>query len=345
MANNVAPVELMNRVFSVEVADTKFNETPAVDLLAENARLQSRRNISWTADLLDPTVTGRTVAGALSNDTQVSPVAASLEIADYYMKHQFEVLKRDIEEASDIGEVDAIRDILGAYARGAFRIMGLKANNAIINGTGALDNTSYGVIGLETVIEAANYASIPRATYPRWRCIEQNGAVAGTPEALTVDRVTDLLMARRAAGATHKAFSNLVILTHPNIHEKVLRNLYDQDANPQGTYNGIANISDYTSFFVQGIPVLSDYDYQPNSMHFVDLSKIVIKAFDMRSRLDRPDIISYVNYKGLQFRLAEVEVGLHPDKYKFEMATNFQLQVKDPLQAISALRDVAHTVS
>lgn len=346
MANALAPVELLRRVFDVEMEETRFNETPILGLLANTAVLQDRRDISWTANLGEPTIGGRALAAALSNDTQTAPTSAQLAIPDYLFKHQFTVLKRDVREAAAVGEIGAIRDILGYYVVEATRLLALRANSAIITGNGTLDATNGGVFGLEYVLNNANnYAGINRSTYTRWQSIVQQGATPGTPEALTVRRITDMKLARRAAGATYQGGTGLVILTDPRIMEITMRALYRQDANPQGGYNGILNISDYTQFFAEGIPVLSDYDVQDNTMMFLDLNKHQIVQFDLRDPLDDPRYIRYGNYRGLQFRIAQVDGNLHPDKATFEITMNLQMKVRDPLEGVSAIRDVSLTAA
>lgn len=349
--NSYTPVNLLSAVAEETLADTRLTETPLLGALAPSARLQRQRDIEWGARVADAVSGGRALDGALADDTSGSLAQAKLTIPDYYFKYQFSVFKRNLVEAASIGKIEAVRDAVGSEVEDALRALTQTINGVLYTGAGTVNDTSYGVLGLASIDnQTGSYAGISRSTYPRWRSIIQQGGTPGTPENLTVDRVTALLRARRNAGATAARNNgrNLIILTSDEIEQDVLRKLYQSEAQVQADYaNLVANIAPYAGYAVQGIPVISDVvSAVDNKMFFIDPSKMGLYVFDDSGAVaqNKSDRIDYFSYEGLRFRMADVS-DEHPDKLSFEITISMQLKCHDPIQGLSVMEDVDHTIA
>ena len=347
MPNTYVPVELLSAVAENELAETRLTEAPLLGILAASAMPQNQRAIQWPAKLTDADIGGRAVAGAITDDTAGSIGKAEIAIPDYYFKHKFQVVKRDLVEAAATGKVDVVQNAVGAQVNDALLSFVQKINSVLYTGVGTLNTSSFGVLGLDEVAkQTGTYAGISRATYPRWRSIVQQGATPGTAEQLSVDRVTSLLRARRKAGATsmRNNGTRLIAVTSDEIDTDVLRKLYKEETQVQSDYSGaVAAIEPYMSYSVKGIPVISDVATPTeNKIYFLDPSKLSLYCFnDESSELD-DDYISYFSYMNLKFRMAQVG-DRHPDVYDMELSTSLQLKCHDPARGLSVMEDVLHT--
>jgi hypothetical protein len=348
MPNSYAPIALLSLLAEESLAETRLTEAPLLGILGANARLVTQRGIKWGARLSDAEVDGRTLTGALASNTAGSVGEAKLSVPDYYFKYQLEVIKRDLVEAAATGDINAVRDAVGTEMNDALRAFSQKINSVLYTGIGTANNTHFGVIGLNEVAkQTGSYAGISRATYPRWKSIVKQGAVPGTAEEMSVERMTMLLRDRRKAGATaaRNNGSQLIALTSDEIETDVLRKLYQDEAKPQGQYAElVANIAPYTGYAIQGIPVVSDVAAPTaNKIYLLDPSKIQLYVFDqMGSVAMNSSKIGVINYQGLQFRMADVS-DEHPDLVKMEISISMQMKAHDPIQAISVIEDVSNT--
>lgn len=349
MPNPYINPALLTAVMELKLAETRFNETPMLGLLAPNIRVQGQHAIEWPARLADAQVSGRALLDPVgSDDTAGALGKASLSIPDYFVRHKFTLVKRELTEAAATGRVEAVVDAVGTQIADANRAFARAVEKALFTGVGTLNNTSFGIQGLAEIIkQTGSYAGISRSTYPRWKSIVKTGATAGTPEALTVDRVTALLRDRRKAGATFSRNngSNLIIVCNDEIEKDVLRKLYANQVELQADYDRlVANIQPYTSFQIQGIPVVSAIDSPDNTMYWLDLSKLGLYQFNDKSPASTDaGRESFANYQGMQIRLYLTNVD-HPDFVEMEMSASFQMKAHDPIQTVSVLQDVAHTL-
>jgi hypothetical protein len=348
--NTYAVPDLLSAVAEQQLAETRLTETPLLGLMAGRAQLTRQRPIEWAARLTDAASGGRALAGSLADDTAGSLGEATLSVPDYYFKYQMNVRRRDLIEAAATGKIQAVRSAVGTEVADALRSLTQTINGVLYTGTGAVNNTHFGVLGLNAIAgQTGSYAGISRSTYPRWKTILKAGAVPGTPEAPTIDRVTALLRDRRLAGATsaRNNGANLIILTSDEIENDVLRKLYQAETQTQADYsNMVANIEPYAGYAVKGIPVVSDVvAATANQMRFIDPSKMDLYIFDEEGAPGTIDTkISFFSYEGLKFRMADVSDN-HPDIFKAEISISLQLKAHDPIQALSVLADVAHTAS
>lgn len=348
--NTYSPADLLSAVAEQQLAETRLVETPLLGIMAGRAQLTRQRPIEWAARLTDAASGGRALAGSLADDTAGSLGEAALAIPDFYFKYQMNVRRRDLIEAASTGKVQAVRSAVGTEISDALRSLTQTINGVLYTGTGVANTTHFGVIGLNTIAaQTGTYAGISRTTYPRWKCVLETGATAGTPEALTVDRVTALLRARRLAGATamRNQGDSLIILTSDEIENDVLRKLYQAETQVNANYGSlVANIAPYSGYAVKGIPVVSDVvAAAANKMRFIDPSKMDLYVFDEEGAPGTIDTkISFFTYQGLKFRMADVSDN-HPDIFKAEISISLQLKAHDPIQALSVLDDVAHTAA
>ncbi|MBE9110299.1 hypothetical protein IQ273_12840 [Nodosilinea sp. LEGE 07298] len=348
--NTYSPADLMSAVAEQQLAETRLTETPLLGLMAGRAQLTRQRPIEWAARLTDAASGGRALAGSLADDTAGSLGEAALTVPDFYFKYQMNVRRRDLIEAAATGKIQAVRSAVGTEIADALRSLTQTINGVLYTGTGVANTTHFGVLGLNTIAaQTGTYAGISRTTYPRWKCILQQGGTPGTPEALTVDRVTALLRARRIAGATslRNNGTNLIILTSDEIENDVLRKLYQAETQSQADYSRmVANIEPYAGYAVKGIPVVSDVvAATANKMRFIDPSKMDMYVFDEEGAPGTIDTkISFFGYQGLKFRMADVSDN-HPDIFKAEMSISLQLKCHDPIQGLTILDDVAHAAA
>ncbi|MBW4483014.1 MAG: hypothetical protein KME14_10760 [Tildeniella torsiva UHER 1998/13D] len=348
--NSYSPADLMSAVAEQTLAETRLIETPLLGLLASRSQLTRQRPIEWAARLTDAASGGRAVAGSLADDTAGSLGEAALTVPDYYFKYQMSVRRRDLIEAAATGKIQAVRSAVGTEVADALRSLTQQINGALYTGNGTANATHFGVIGLNTIAaQTGSYAGISRTTYPRWKCIVKRGATPGTPEALTVDRVTALLRDRRVAGATsaRNNGTNLLILTSDEIDQDVLRKLYQAETQVNADYgNMVANIQPFAGYAIKGIPVVSDVVASTaNQMRFIDPSKMDMYVFDEEGSPGTEDSkISFFSYQGLKFRMADVSDN-HPDVFKAEISISLQLKCHDPIQGLSILDDVAQTAA
>jgi len=336
----------MNAAFSDYLADTRFNETPMLDILGTNVVTVNTREVSWGARLTDAEASGRLVTGPLTDDGRGSLGRARLPIADYYAKHQMPLIKRDLIEAAQSGQTSQVRNLFQTEMDDAMRAITMAIDNALVSGVGTLNTTSYGINGLNDIIkQTGTYAGLPHSN-PRWKSIVQSGAVAGTSEALTLERVTSMLRARRKAGATsgRNDGARLFALTSDEIQGDVLRNLFADQVVLNSDYAGVQrDILPYAAYMIHGFPVVSTTNAELNNrIMFIDPSKLQMYQFNdaAPAAQNNPTNIGFFSYKGLQIRIAEVNRD-HPDLITFELTTGCQLKAADPLQALSVLTDVS----
>ncbi|MDZ7922528.1 MAG: hypothetical protein U5M23_00395 [Marinagarivorans sp.] len=347
------PAELMSARAEQQLAETRLTETPLLGLLAGTIMLQTQRGIEWGAKLGDAGTSGREVGGPLGVDTKGKIEAAQLLIPNYYFKHQLRVLKRDLVEAASTAKVSSLRDPVGIEINDALMSITQKMNTALYAGVGTLNDTSFGVLGLNEIAkQTGSYAGISRATEPRWRSIQIDGATPGTPEPISVDRIVDVCLARRNAGATSMPNdgSRLVMLTSAVIESKALRKLYLQNTAPvlaDGENRTIVgDILPYTRFAADGIPVISDVvPALDNKIMFIDPMMMTLYSFnDADAAAMNDDKISFFSYNGLQWRMALVNDD-HPDSIEFEISTSLQLKCHNPKQGLTVLNDVANVLA
>lgn len=350
MANSYTPASLLTMAMEQTLAETRLTERPMLGLLAASTQVQNQRPIEWPVRLSDAAVSGRALLDPIGSDDTAGALAkAATAIPDFYIRHKFTVIKRDLIEAAATGRIELVRNAVGAQLDDAMLAFTGALEKALFNGVGTLNNTHFGIYGLAEIIkQTGSYAGISRSTYPRWKSIVKAGATPGTPEALSVDRVTALLRDRRKAGASYAKNngSRLIIVTNDEIEKDVLRKLYKDEVHLQSDYDRVvANIQPFSNYQVQGIPVVSAIECPNNTMYWLDLSKIGLYQFnDNGPAAMNDDKISFVQYEGLQIRLAEVNVGQHPDKVELELSASFQVKAHDPVQSVSVLQDVSHTI-
>ena len=344
------PAELMCARAEQQLAETRLTEAPLLGLLAGSTQLQTQRAIEWGAKLGNAGASGREVAGPLTEDSKGKVEPAQLLIPNYYFKHQLKVLKRDLIEAASISKIGVLRDPVGIEINDALISITQEMNRALYEGVGTLNNTSYGVVGLNEVAkQTGTYAGISRTAEPRWRSIQIDGATPGTPEELTVDKFTQVLRQRRIAGATSRpnTGTNLVALTSDVIETDVMRKLFKNEAQAQSPFtNIVADVLPYVRYAADGIPIISDVvSAVDNQIMFLDPMKLGLYSFnDADAAAMNDDKISFFGYNGLQWRMALVNDD-HPDVIEFEMSTSLQLKCHNPKQGITVLKDVANTVA
>jgi hypothetical protein len=331
-------------------------------LLANRVINQKQKGIQWGAKVAQGVVGGRTRTGALANDTQGTIRSAELAVPDYYIKHQFDVGKDEIVNANSTGKISAVRDPVGTAIADAFDVLTKKINQVLYTASGVADANNYGIFGLDaaagtTVANSAtgSYAGISKVTYSRWRSIIQGGAVAGTNEALTINRMTAMLRARRTAGVTYKGNQNqrLVMITTDQIENDVLRPLYGSVVDNQNVdFTRLdKDLLPYVNYMVKGIPVVSDIDCPANKIYLLNLDKLAIYSFDQSDADTSNGKISYIPLRytdetgsspsesTLWVRLADVS-DEHPDILRFELSVALQLVAFDLIDSISVIRDI-----
>ena len=366
--DNLTPVELLSAMSVDILADSIMRETPLFGVLAADAVMQPQKPVEWGARVTEASTGGRTLTGALSNDDAGKIVGASLSIPDIYIKHQFQILKQQMVIATNNGKISAVRSPMRQAMQDAMDAFARKIQNVLYNADGTLDTTTnFGVFGLDAIVAnplddstaTGTYAGVSRVTYPKWRSIRRRGSTPGTAEALTDMRMTQILRDRRVNGATYRPNngSSLIIVTNDQIERDVLRKIYGALVDERGEYEGRVSkdVIPYVNYFVSGIPVISDVDCPDNTMYFLNRRKLAIYGFDQsEADVDNPNIeyvpLRYVDETGeealettLWVRIADVS-DEHPDFLSFELTTRFQLVAFDPLDAVSKMEDVAHTL-
>lgn len=336
----------MSAVFTDYLAETRFSETPLLDLMASRAMPpQKQHEISWAARLTDAAAGGRITTGPLTDDARGSLGTATLAIPDYYVKHQMPLIKRELIEAFAIGRMDIVKNLYTTEMDDAIRAMTLALDSALHAGVGTLNTTSFGIFGLTEIIKTTgSYAGISKTTNPRWVPIVRSGPTPGTPAALTIPRITAFERARRAVGASYgrNDGGRFLWLTSDEILTDTLRTLYKDQTVLNSDYERLnKDILPYSNYMINGAPVISDMNtYNTNRLTGLDLSKFSLHQFDDNGPAAmNDDKIAFFSYKGLQVRLAEVNRD-HPDLITFELTCGCQLKCSDPIQGVSIINDV-----
>lgn len=353
--DTLMPAELLAAVATDYLANSSVKEAPLLGMLSANAIYQPQKEITWGAKVGNAVVGGRAVGGALGNDNNGTDKAATLSVPDYLVKHQFTVLKRDLVNAATTGRITATRNPVSNNVTDAVNEITRKLNQVLYSGNGTVDATHFGVVGLNTAaVQTGNYAGLSRTTYPKWRSILNQGAVPGTLENLTVDRISAVLRARRAAGVADRYTmgNDLVILCGDEIEKDVLRKLYANATNEQTLYEMASkDIQPYINYFVRGIPVVSDIDCPANTMYVANLAKMGIYGFDDRETNVGNPKVDYIPLRvdgfedsTIYIRLADVSDN-HPDVYTLELSVSLQLAIWDLKDGLTKVEDVRHDIT
>nr|ABC46474.1 putative major capsid protein [Cyanophage AN-15] len=362
----LTPTELLSIKAVDYLANSFLVEAPMLALLANRVINQKQKGIQWGAKVAQGVVGGRTRTGALANDTQGTIRAAELAVPDYYIKHQFDVGKDEIVNSNATGKISAVRDPVGTADRRRFgAVLAKKIDICQVLYTRLLVwlivlTTVFSVWMLRPVLQLLTARLVLMQGYlkshiPRWRSIIQGGAVPGTPEALTINRMTAMLRARRTAGVTYKGNQNqrLIIVTSDNIENDVLRPLYGTVVDNQNVdFTRLdKDLLPYVNYMVKGIPVVSDIDCPANKMYLLNLDKLAIYSFDQSDADTSDGKITYIPLRytdetgssptesTLWVRLADVS-DEHPDLLKFELSVALQLVAFDLVDSISVIRDI-----
>lgn len=352
--DTLTPAGLLSAVATDFLADTTLSEAPLLGVLASNGIFQPQRQIEWSAKTGAAVVSGRTVSGSLADDTNGVVNTASLAIPDFYFKHQFSVIKRDLVQAASTGKISSVRNPIRTAVGDAITELSRRMNQVLYTGNGTVDATHFGVIGLNAAaLQTNNYAGISRTTFPRWRSILNQGTTPGTAENLTIDRLNAVLRLRRQAGASTRPSpaNNLVIVCNDEIEKDVLRKLRSSAADEQALYDMTSkDIAPYVQYFINGIPVVSDVDSSANSMYLLNLSKMACYSFDDReSNVNNPKV-SYIPLRVSGFEDSTIYIRMsdvsnnHPDIYNMELSISMQLAVWDLKDGLTKMEDVRHNI-
>jgi hypothetical protein len=352
--DTLLPAQLLSAIATDVLVDTTLSEAPLLGMLAANGIYQQQRNIEWGAKVGAAAVSGRAIGGSLADDTNGVVAGAALSIPDYYFKHQFTVIKRDLVNAATTGKITAVRNPIRLAVADAIKEITRKINGVLYTGNGTADTTHFGVIGLNTAaVQTGNYAGISRTTYSKWRSILNQGAVPGTLENLTVDRLNAVLRSRRAAGAVDRFTpgNELVIICNDEVENDVLRKLYSSAADETSLYEMLnKDVSPFVRYFVRGIPVVSDVDVPANSMYLLNMSKLGLYSFDDReSNANNPRVAYFpLRVEGFEdstiyIRLADVSLN-HPDVLNMELSVSIQLAVWDLKDGLTKMEDVRNNI-
>ncbi len=355
----VTPAELMAAKAVDYLANSFLKETPLFGLLADKVINQKQKAIEWGAKVAQGVTGGRAIDGVLGDDTIATVKGAAMSIPDFYIKHQFSTLKQDVVNATSIGKISAVRDPLATIIGDAFDILARKVQMLLYTGTGAADTTNFGIWGLNSIaLQTGSYAGLSHVTYPRWKSILSQGTTPGTPIALTKDRLSKVLLDRRRVGSSYmnSQGGNLVIVTSGEIESDVLRKLYGQDVIQNTEWEKQAkDVLPYVTYFVRGIPVVSDTDCPANTAYLLNLNKIGLYSFDqsdmdLNNRKIQYVPLKYTDQTGdspsdstLWVRLADVS-DEHPDLMKFELTTRLQMVAFDPIDSLTKIEDIANTI-
>ena len=360
--SDLTPPELLSTVARDYLANSKLTGSPLLGILADNVIQQKQHAIEWGAKVGVPSIGGRTVTGALSNDNQGAIKGASLSIPDYYFKSQVEVIKQHYVESQASGKIFDVKNPVRRHFIDAIDELCKKIESALFLGDGTLNTTSFGVIGLNTAVgdgATGSYAGLSRVTYPRWRSLVVAGTTPGTPEAYSVDKFSDFLTEREIRGATYQNTDgvDLVYVTNPVINNKILRKLYDTKVDFVADYNDVyKDILPYARHYVHGVPVLSDANCPANTMYALNLNTMSLYQFDQSDGdlLGGNPNIAYIPLKytdvtgeqakdsSLIVRVADVSDS-HPDYIRIELTTRLQLAVFDLNDGVSKITDIHHS--
>lgn len=356
--DTLTPAGLLSAIAMDYLADSKLREAPLLAILSQTAESQRQEAIEWGAKVGNATTGGRLITDNLANDTPGTIVQAALSIPRYYVKHQFDVTRGDLVTALATGKITAVQNPVKTAVQDAIDSITRKIQTLLYTGTGVANTTQLGVFGLNAIAgQSGSYANISRSSYTRWKSIVTTGVTPGTPEALTAAKFSAIKLARRAAGATSRPNNGnrLLIVTNAAIEESVIRGLYSQTVNETALQEQVAkDILPYTSYYVSGIPVVSDVDSPDNLIYFINPSKLLIKTFNDSSAQVGNSRVSYIPLRvtdnngdvvdsGINIRLADVS-NEHPDIAKLELSLRFQLVATDPVDSVSVIQDVAHSL-
>lgn len=360
----INPLELLIATAEDILVDSALRESPLFGALAGSAVMQKQKSIEWGNKVASGTVSGRAITAPLSQDTQAVIKGAAMNIPDWYIKHQFQVLKQDMQLAESMGRISDIRNPLRLCIEDALDQFTRKMQQILFTGNGTVNEANAGVFGLNAIAQqSGSYAGISRADFPRWKSLLYQGATPGTPEALTLDKFTRVLRDRRKAGVSWRGNNpmKLLIVTPPEVEDDVLRKLFTATVEDNSNYDrvGERELLPYMSYSIKGIPVISDVDCPANSMYLLNLSRLGLYGFD-QSDQDYAD--ENIDYVGMRYYLpsanpndpAPVESTLwirvvrimdgHPDLHSFELSTRCQLVATDPIDSVTKIEDIAYTL-
>lgn len=166
-----------------------------------------------------------------------------------------------------------LRNLLAEKMFGAISKLGDVVNKGVWSGTGA--NAIVGLLATNGGLDdAGTYANINRATYADWQGNVRTGAVQGTPEALTFDRMRQVV---RDIFVVSGMAPDLIV-TEPAVFDK-FAGLFDANrrwpASVISTAAGEVTLrGGEQALEFDGIPVIRDKDHPANKMSFLNTNHI-----------------------------------------------------------------------
>jgi hypothetical protein len=361
----INPVELLISTAENVLVESELRESALFGALASTATMQKQLEIKWGNKVASGTVSGRHIYAPLSQDTQAVVKGASMRIPDWYIKHQFQVFKQDMQIAASNAIITDLRNPLRLCVEDALNQFTRKMQQVLYTADGTVNDANAGIFGLNAIAgQTGSYAGISRTEFPRWKSLRFQGSVPGTPEALTLDRFDDVMLARRTNGISFRGNSpmRLLIVTTPQVESKALRKLFSLQVEDESNFdvNGNRELFPYTSYSVRGIPVISDVDCPANTAYLLNLSKLGLYGFDQSDQDLADENIDYMAMRyylpndnpnvptpletNLWVRVARITDG-HPDMYSFELSTRCQLVATDPIDAVTKIEDISNAAA
>jgi hypothetical protein len=299
---------------------------------------QQQLSIEWRANVGGGAVGGRAVTAdvATANDAADSLQKATLAIGDHVVGHKFSLNRDKLTEAARIGE-GAVQDLVGMHIEMAYELILNGLSLLCYNGTG--NAASRGVFGLDQAFDAAAYAGIAKATYPKWAAyMDANG---GTARALTRGMFEKIDVHMQKEGVLYDT-----IVTTPEIVKKYT-SLFSTDRgyNVVGGSRPQADIG-YTGASYNLVPILADPQCPTGTMYFFNSRGIELKTFKGTDTVVEDRLVKAVTNGestfGMNWMISEIP-NRNPDNIEIEIAVKPQLWIKQP-KFVAVVRDVIQTL-
>jgi len=300
-------IETIAKAVEPAIASTRLTSTPfLLNLFARgNMRTKMDTSINWNVDMggAVAAIEAVTANGALTDTDDV--YAASLRIGRYRVKHQFNLSRIEIEEASILA-AEELADLFESHVTRGINRIARSINQLLFSGTGLAASAE--ITGLNVVRDNTEpYAGLSPVTYPTWRALRSTNA---SNRALTPALMLDFQQVLVEA----ESFYDMIVCP-PSIGTAYTKQFVTAGGGfgltPDEEVNGLTRVElGMGGRYYQGIPLVEDVMCPANTMYFLNSNDFNVYSFALQNSMGgdmaNTALIDPATTYGLNIHLAEL---------------------------------------